>query len=350
MTTIKYNLLDFDFVDLSHREAKPRTRIRLLTLAHLKDGKTQAQTAEALKTSPTTVKRTYKRFKDSGILGLDDLPKTGAKFKLPKNQHEEFKKYILERQEQREGGRLTGYDIHEIIIDKWNVTYSLGGVYRLLHHLGLSWISSRSKHPEQDEEAQENFKKKIVELIIEALPEGVDLSTVDIWFQDETRVGQQGDITRVWAPTGTRPRAIRQQQFINAYIFGAVCPSRDQAVGLVLPCVNMDAMKLHMEEISKNVPEGRHALVIVDGAGWHQKYLNLENVTQLKLPPYSPELNPVEQIWQWLKQKWLSNRVYDSYEHIVDASCDAWNKMVTIPGIINSICSRDWASLNGVRT
>lgn len=182
-------------------------------------------------------------------------------------------------------------------------------------------------------------------MIIEVLPESVDLSTVDIWFQDETRVGQQGDITRLWAPTGTRPRAIRQQQFINAYIFGAVCPSRDQAVGLVLPCVNMEAMKLHMEEISKNVPDGRHALVIVDGAGWHQEYLNLHNVTLLKLPPYSPELNPVEQIWQWLKQKWLSNRAYDSYEHIVEACCEAWNKLVAIPGIITSICSRDWASL-----
>ncbi|MBM9519012.1 IS630 family transposase [Desulforhopalus vacuolatus] len=187
-------------------------------------------------------------------------------------------------------------------------------------------------------------------MISEALPASVDLSTVDIWFQDETRVGQQGDITRVWAPTGSRPRAIRQQQFKHAYIFGAVCPSRDQAVGLVLPCANMAAMKLHLEEISKNVPEGHHALLIVDGAGWHQEYLNLDNVTLLKLPPYSPELNPVEQIWQWLKQKWLSNRVYDSYEHIVDASCDAWNKMVAIPGIINSICSRDWVSLNRVRT
>lgn len=159
MIPTKYNLLDFDFVDLSRRESKPKTRIRLLILAHLKEGKTQALTAEALKTSPATVKRTYKRFKDSGVLGLDDLPKTGANFKLPKDQHEEFKKYILERQEQREGGRLTGYDIQEIIQDKWNVTYTVGGVYRLLHHLKLSCISSRSKHPKQDEEAQETFKK-----------------------------------------------------------------------------------------------------------------------------------------------------------------------------------------------
>ncbi|MBM9520458.1 winged helix-turn-helix domain-containing protein [Desulforhopalus vacuolatus] len=162
MTITKYNLQDYDFVGLSHRETKPRTRIRLLILAHLKDGKTQEQTANSLKTSPSTVKLTYKRFKKNGISGLDDLPKKGANFKLPKDQHEKFKKYILERQKKREGGRLTGYEIRDIIKDNWNVTYSLAGVYRLLHYLGLSCISSRSKHPKQDEEAQENFKKKLL--------------------------------------------------------------------------------------------------------------------------------------------------------------------------------------------
>jgi len=186
-------------------------------------------------------------------------------------------------------------------------------------------------------------------LVIAALPRTVELSDVDIWFQDETRVGQQGSITRLWAPKGSRPRAIRQQQFKHAYIFGAVCPSLEQAVGLVLPCVNMETMKIHLNEISKNVPEGRHALVVLDGAAWHQEHLGLDNVTLLKIPPYSPELNPVEQVWQWLKQKWLSNRAYESYEKIVDACCDAWNHFESNPGIIASLCSRKWASLEQVK-
>jgi len=174
------------------------------------------------------------------------------------------------------------------------------------------------------------------------LPDTVQPGQVDIWFQDETRVGQQGGITRMWAEKGTRPRAIRQQQFEYSYLFGAACPATGKAVGLVLPCVNTEAMKLHIEVIAECVPEGRHAVVIVDGAGWHSPALNTDKVTLLKLPPYSPELNPIEQVWQWLKQKWLSNRAYQDYEAIVDACCKAWNQFATNEATVRKLCRREW--------
>ena len=98
------------------------------------------------------------------------------------------------------------------------------------------------------------------------LPKGISLEHTDIWFQDEARVGQRGTLTRTWAVKGTRPRLTRQQQFEYAYLFGAVCPARDQAVGLVLPVVNTEAMLIHLEHISANIPEGRHAVIIVDRA------------------------------------------------------------------------------------
>ncbi|WP_289051731.1 transposase, partial [uncultured Psychrobacter sp.] len=118
----------------------------------------------------------------------------------------------------------------------------------------------------------------------------MSLDQVDIWFQDETRIGQQGSLTRVWHYRGGRPRLIKQQQFHSAYLFGAFCPATKKAVGLVLPFVNKHTMLLHMQEISKAVPKGRHAVVVMDGALWHQPSLNQANVTMLKLPPYSPEL------------------------------------------------------------
>ena len=90
--------------------------------------------------------------------------------------------------------------------------------------------------------------------------------------------------------------------------------------------------------------------MVVDGASWHQEDLNLSNVTLLKLPPYSPQLNPVERIWEWLKQKWLSNRSYKNYKEIVDACCEAWNKFLTEPSIIPKMCSRQWASIEKLKT
>lgn len=99
------------------------------------------------------------------------------------------------------------------------------------------------------------------------VPTHIALEQVDIWFEDEARVGQQGTMTRVWAKTGTRPRMIRQQQYAYAYLFGAVCPSQDKAVGLVMPQVNTKAMQVHLTLIAEQVPIGRHAVVVMDRAG-----------------------------------------------------------------------------------
>ena len=104
--------------------------------------------------------------------------------------------------------------------------------------------------------------------------------------------------------------------------FGAVCPARDAGAALVLPVADGETMNLHLAEISRNVAPGSHAVVLLDGAGWHQTGGKLkvpDNISLLKLPAYSPELNPVENVWQYLRQNQLSNRVFDGYDAIVDA-------------------------------
>ena len=170
---------------------------------------------------------------------------------------------------------------------------------------------------------------------------------MDIWFQDESRVGQQGSLSRTWAIKGTRPRVVRQQQFKYTYIFGAVCPARDEAVGLILPYANTDTMIIHLEYISAKIPEGRHAVLVLDQAGWHttKKINKFDNITLLPLPPFSPELNPTEQVWEQLKDRELSNRVFEDDEDIVNSCCKAWNNFTEIKGAVQSLCSRSWANL-----
>jgi hypothetical protein len=164
--------------------------------------------------------------------------------------------------------------------------------------------------------------------------------------KDEARVGQQGSLTYIWAERGSRPPAPRDQRYDWAYIFGAVCPARGIGVGLILPEINVEAMNLHLAEISRHVSPGAHGVVVLDGAGWHQpggRLVAPDNLSLLPLPPYSPELNPVENIWQFLKQNFFSNRIFDSYEAIVDACCAAWNALMALPTRIRSIAERDWA-------
>ena len=105
-------------------------------------------------------------------------------------------------------------------------------------------------------------------------------------------------------------------------------------------------MTLHLAEISQTVVPGVPAVVIIDGAGWHKPGGRLklpENISTLVLPPYSPELNPQENVWQFLRQNDLFNRIFETYAAIVDASCTAWNALVSQPDWITSIASRDWA-------
>lgn len=170
---------------------------------------------------------------------------------------------------------------------------------------------------------------------------------IDVWFQDEARFGQQNNTTRLWALKGSRPRAVRQQQFEYAYIFGAVCPATGKTEALITPLVNKEVMTQHLKQISQATPAGRHAVVIIDGAGWHtlDTAMPFDNVTLIKLPPYSPELNPIEQVWQWLRQRHLSNRTFDGYEDIVNSCSVAWNKFRESIETVKSICSRDWINL-----
>ena len=101
------------------------------------------------------------------------------------------------------------------------------------------------------------------------MPETARSKPLEIWFQDEARVGQQGTLTRIWAERGTRPRAPRDTRYIWSYIFGAVCPERAEAAALIMPHADTQAMSAHLAEIAKTVASGAHALLILDGAGWH---------------------------------------------------------------------------------
>lgn len=130
-----------------------------------------------------------------------------------------------------------------------------------------------------------------------------------------------------------------------AYIFGAICPKKGKGAGLVLPYCETEAMQEHLAEISNAVDPGAHAVLILDQAGWHvtPKLKVPDNITLMFLPPRSPELNPVENLWQFMRDNWLSNRVFKDYDDIVDQCCRAWNRLVDQLWKIMSIGMRDWA-------
>ena len=173
---------------------------------------------------------------------------------------------------------------------------------------------------------------------------------VEIWFADEARVGQKGTHAYVWAPIGSCPLMVRDNRHDSVHIFGAICPDRGVGAAIIMPAVNTEAMNDHLEEISTRVAEGAHAILILDGAGWHQpggKLLVPDNISLLPLPPYSPELNPVENVWEYLRANKLCGLVWNTYDEIVEACQVAWQFLIDDPDRIRSIGTREWATVNG---
>ena len=171
------------------------------------------------------------------------------------------------------------------------------------------------------------------------------LLTTEPSCKDEARVGQKNTITRRWARRGTRPSAPKDQRTASAYLFGAICPAEGKGAAIVMPRCDTAAMSLHLAEISTAVAADAHAVVLLDQAGWHaaKDLIIPGNITLMPLPPRAPELNPVENVWQFLRDNWLSNRIFQSYDDILDHCCAAWNKLIDQPWKIISIGLRDWA-------
>lgn len=169
---------------------------------------------------------------------------------------------------------------------------------------------------------------------------------VEVWFQDEARIGQQGTLTRVWAERGTRPSAVRQTEYDWCYLFAAVNPLTGASSAIVTPTVNTHLMNEHLRFISREAGDGVHVVLVLDNAGWHvAKALAVPaNVTLLFLPPYAPELNPVERVWHFMRSHYLSNRVYTDYDQLFGETTSAWNRLDEVR--LKSITATEWLRAN----
>jgi transposase len=158
-----------------------------------------------------------------------------------------------------------------------------------------------------------------------------------VFFFDEGRFGQKPHLGRYWAKKGSRPIVTVKPGYQNFYVYSAVCPSTGEDITLFLPWVNTEMMNIFLEHLKETL-KGRSCLLILDQAGWHNsKRLKIPtNIELLFLPPYSPELNPVERLWQWLKRHSLRNRFYKDLEEVMDAVQDCMKAATT--DFLKSLC------------
>jgi len=159
-----------------------------------------------------------------------------------------------------------------------------------------------------------------------------------VWFFDESRFGTHSNVGHAWYPTGIRTAIDIKLGYENFYLYSAVNPKTGEEFSLILPKVNTSCMNIFLEQFSQSY-KSKKIVIVMDGAAWHQSngLLVTDNIRNIILPPYSPELNPVEKFWQYIKDKTIKNKVFDNLDLLEDAIADFFNT-ITLDNI-KTICN-----------
>jgi len=170
------------------------------------------------------------------------------------------------------------------------------------------------------------------------------ISGLRLFCQDEARIGQKGRTCHIWWKRGERPPGLVDQRYANAYIYAAVEPGTDNAFALILAEANSIGMQAFLDAFPSTIAPDEHVALVLDRAGWHSgKSLRVPtSITLVPLPPYTPELNPVERVWLYLKQRFLSLRLLNDYQAIVAAASKGWRRLRRDTGRLTSLTSYPW--------
>jgi transposase len=304
-------------------------------------GRSAKEIAQALSCSQRAAQKWVTRYNQLGPDALQEQRRSGRPLRFAGPEVARFVRRI-EAGPTPEEGRSTfyGHDYQRILEDEFGVVLSLQAVYDLLHRLGFSSLMPRPQHKDADEELQAIFKEVVADQI-QAIAEAHPERKVEVFFEDEARMGQQGTLCRVWARTGSRPRGVRQTQYGYLYVLTATCAATGMACGLISPVLNVGVVNIFLEQLSRELAAGVHAVLIWDGAGYHTSPMPVvpSNISLVQLPPYSPELNPVENLWHYLRSHYWSLQVYANYEAMEEAVMTSWREVCLSTEVIRSVCS-----------
>jgi transposase len=323
-------------------QKRPWKRVQAVLLA--KQGWTASHIAQSLGCSLRAVKNWVAQYNRGGIEALREHSRPGRPRSLDPEHYPRLRQRLDSPPTPEDGTcTLRAADIRRIIEREFGVLMGRQAVYDLLHRLGYSDLMPRPHHEDANPEVQEFFKEIVVEQIA-AIAADHPAEEVRVYFQDEARFGTQGTITRVWARKGSRPRAVRQNGRQWLYVLMAVCAATGTASALIMPGLNTEVVNLFLEQFSRDLPAGVHAVLIWDGAGFHsgKDLVVPENVSLIRLPPYSPELNPVENLWHYLRSHHWSNREYEGYQGLQEEAIRSVLAVCADAEKLKTICNADY--------
>jgi transposase len=305
-------------------------RERLLAIRMGETGEfTSSGIAQALGRGRATIARWIKAYREEGFEGLLKRGNKGNKPRLSSSDLEALKQGL------REGRWKTAKEIQMWLQQERKIDMKLSGVYYWLRRVMASWKVPRKSHKDQDPQEVERFKQEFVSKLESIpIPEG---KPIHIWIEDEHRYGLISIVRRCWTLRGIRPKALVHLKRQWGYIYAAADVVNSKAEFLYTPTVSLGWTEAFLKQVVASDPQALH-IIIWDRAGFHPSEGDSkipESVHLLPLPPYSPELNPMESLWDPVKRK-VANK--------------AWQTLEEIEGAITEVLKPFWQSVQTVRS
>jgi len=284
------------------------------------------------------VSKWIKRFEQNSYAGLEDLKRSGRPKMLQTDHGKDFENAVsLLMTNEKNILCQSGENLFKYVFNKIILQISRSTVYRFIKKNDFKKLLPRPIHVKNDKELMSKWKEEINFTINEVKCMHKE-KEIEIYFQDESRFGQQTCRYRLWSKKGSRPTYIKQNGFLNSWIFGAINPKSGKKFGLILPKLDTLNMQIFLNKFSKRINYKKHAIVILDGSKAHRNSILKvpKNITLHFLPPYCPELNPIERLWLFIKKNYLSFKLYDTFEKLNQIGADSWNKINE--EMVKSIC------------
>ena len=279
------------------------TSRRCLAMLLLIMGASRAQVLETVEKTEDTVRNWIKRFNARGIDGLIER-RPGAPRKIPCDKTAELRE-ALEHPERNGRTFWTATAFHGFLKTEHRIECGYETVRRFFHEQGFALKVPRPWPARQSEERVQKARQQYRA----DLAQWCEDEDVDIWFADETGVEGEPRAYRRWAPKGSQPRVARNGDHIRMNVVGAVCPRTGEFFAIEVSHCDTEMFQVFLHEANRCIkPRRKRNILIVDNASWHlSKRLDWHLFEPHFLPPYSPDLNPIEWLWLVMKKTWLNN-------------------------------------------
>jgi transposase len=340
---IRQDLSATELRRLARLEPARRAAMRLLAIANALEGLTRAEAARLAGMERQALRDAVIRYNAEGPSGLHDRPRSGRPEALAPGQQAALKAWVLRGPNPERDG-VSAWRVVDVCAhaeEAYGVRYSEWGMH------GAAPEAPRALTPEDPATAPPGQRDRAGRVQKMDLARGSPRSppctrTSGCSSGARMRPGsgrRAGPATAGTNAACARPGSPTDKRFESLSLFAACRPGTDQAFALALPEATATTMDLFLAGFAEQLEPGAHAVLILDRAGWHgsRRLTVPANVTLVPLPPYSPELNPVERVWLYLRERFLSHRVLDGYAAVLDAACRAWNALAAEPGRLSSL-------------